>query len=294
MERTVLGAEGLILATTPLVSHRAPITAAHARSLIDAAAEAGYAGVSIWTAHHDWAVADGMSSEAYLDYHRERGLAVPAAEILLDWPSLDGDALVAANAPIIDVAARMGASQVLAAVIWPDVPPLADLARRLGVLCDLAAERGLRLSFEFLPWSGVPTLAEAVRLLEIVDRDNAGFVLDAWHWFRQPGGPDVDTLAAIGAERIHILQLNDAPAAPAPDLMIESGARLLPGEGVVDILGLLDLLADIGAAPVVASEVFSARLTDLAPADNARRQYGAAMAVLNEHAARRAPDPGAA
>ena len=197
----------VILATTPLVPHREPISGAEVRSLIDAAADAGFDGVSIWTAHHDWAVADDMTSEEYFDYHRERGLTVPSSEVLLEWADTEE------NRHVLDVSARAGASYVIAATIEPRLPAAAGLA----TLCDLAAERGLSISLEFLPFTGVPNFGSAIRLLEEADRENLGLVLDLWHW--QRGGPDVATLRSVPPERIDLLQLNDAPgtAGRGPD-----------------------------------------------------------------------------
>jgi sugar phosphate isomerase/epimerase len=263
------------------VPHREPIGAAHVRALVDAAADAGFGGVSIWTAHHDWAVADGMSSEAFFALHAERGLTIPAAEIVFEWAPADGSAAAAENAHLLDVAARTGAASVIAVTMQPELPSLREAGAELASLCDRAGERGLAVSVEFLPWSGVPDIATAARLFDAVDRDNLGLVLDAWHWFRQPGGPDEATLRGIPPERIHILQLNDAPADAWDDVMLEtSTGRRLPGEGAVDLLGLLGVLADMGATPTVVSEVFAASLTALGPAENARRQHAAAVALL--------------
>lgn len=271
----------LVLAAPTLVPHREPIDAAQVRSLIDAAADAGFDGMSIWTAHHDWAVADGMVSEAFFEHHRERGLAMPAAEVVLEWAGLDRRAVAEANAHLLDVAARAGAATVIAVTLEPELPPLEQAAAGLAALCDLAADRGLAISVEFLPWTGLPSLAAAVRLLDAADRENLGLVLDAWHWVRQPGGPDLAAVRALEPERVHVLQLDDAPARPAGDLAAETVAdRLLPGDGDVDLLGLLDAIDEIGAKPVVVSEVFSAALASLEPAENARRQHAAASALL--------------
>ena len=260
----------MILATTPLVPHREPISGAEVRSLVDAAADAGFDGVSIWTAHHDWAVADDMTSEEYFDYHRERGLTIPSSEVLLEWADTEE------NRHVLDVSAQAGASYVIAATIEPRLPAAAGLA----TLCDLAAERGLSISLEFLPFTGVPNIGSAIRLLEEADRENLGLVLDLWHW--QRGGPDVATLRSVPPERIHLLQLNDAPAQPGEDLIAESMMRLLPGEGAVDIAEVLGTLVETGASPVVVSEVFSGTLCELGPAENARRQYRAATDCLVE------------
>jgi sugar phosphate isomerase/epimerase len=249
--------------------------------------------LSIWTAHHDWAVQDGMSSEEYFDYHRERGLSIPAAEVILDWATTDRRAVAEANAHILEVAAGAGASSVITVTLEPEMPPLAEAAVGLAELCDLAADRGLAISYEFLPWTAVPDLGTALRLLEVADRDNLGLVIDAWHWFHQAGERDYSLLRAVPAERIHILHLDDAPADHAGDRARGTGpVRLLPGEGAIDIFGLLDVLDEMGASPVIASEVQSAALGSLGPAENARRQHAAVSAVLAQHRARKGESSG--
>jgi len=277
----------LVGSAATLAVNREPASAEAIREIIDAVAAAGFGGMSIWTDQFDWAVAAGMSPQAYLDYHRERGLTVPTAEVVfLDWaPRWTSDA-AAGYAHQLDVTALMGAHAMIAVILEP--PP--SVGRRpdagLGQLCDLAGERGLRISLEFLPWSGVARLRDAVDLLDVADRDNLGFALDSWHWFRQPGGPDEALLRSLPPQLIDVLQLCDAPLLPQGDLAQESHHRLLPGEGAVDNLGLLDLLARMGARPVVASEVFSAELHALGPAENARRQFAAARELVERHNAR--------
>jgi sugar phosphate isomerase/epimerase len=117
-----------------------------------------------------------------------------------------------------------------------------------------------------------------------VDRDNIGLVLDTWHWFRQPGGPNLDALRATPPERIHLLQLNDAPTEAGQDLLTETGtARLLPGDGVIDITSVLDALDDIDAKPLVVSEVFSTSLAESGSAEFARQQFLTTTATLDRH-----------
>lgn len=274
----------LILSAPTLVPHRSPLDATRVRALVDAAADAGFDGMSMWTAHYDWVIADGCSLDAFFGWHRERGLRIPAAEVVLNWATRDADAVAAANAHLIDVAARAGATTVIAATLERERPPIRDAVAGLAALCDLAADRGLAVSFEFLPFTGVPTIRDAVALIDAVDRDNLGLVIDAWHWHRQPGGPDISTLRSVPAERIHLLQLDDVPARAAADPSTETlTMRLLPGEGVVDLLGLLNVLDEMEAQPVIVSEVFSAKLSALDPAQNARRQYAAARTLLARH-----------
>jgi sugar phosphate isomerase/epimerase len=196
----------------------------------------------------------------------------------------DRRAIDAEHGRLLDLCARTGATAVNTIAFQPELPPLGEAGANLARLCDLAADRGLEIGFEFLPFSGVAGIRTAAQLLEATDRDNLGLVLDLWHWFRSPEGQDLAALRSIPPERIQVLQLDDAPAQPADDLVVETvTARLLPGEGDVDIAAVFETLDDMGATPLVASEVFSDRLVALGPAENARKQHAAARAVFDRH-----------
>ncbi|CAI7975931.1 Sugar phosphate isomerase/epimerase [Frankia sp. Hr75.2] len=258
-----------------------PVDAADVRTLVDAVADAGFDGAQLTSSHLAGAVADGMTPEEFFGYHRDRGLTVPTVEVLMEWVTADRQEIAEQARPLLDIAQWAGSPTVIATTLEAEVPSIAGVAERLAYLCDLAAERGLRISFEFLPWSVVPNIRAVTRLLDAVDRDNLGLVVDMWHWFRQPGGPDYDTLRDVPAERIHVLQLCDAPARPADDLRTETiTARLLPGDGDADIEAVLDVLVATGADPVVATEVYSASLASLGPAEMARRAFAATETVL--------------
>ena len=104
-------------------------------------------------------------------------------------------------------------------------------------------------------------------------RDDTGLVVDTWHWIRQPGGPDVETLRKVPGERIHVVQLNDTTAVGGgEDLMTESmTTRQLPGDGEVDFAELFAVLEEIGADPIWAPEVFNVELMTLGPDAMARK-----------------------
>lgn len=275
------GAAAAAVTAPTLFPLGSPFGAAEARALVDAVAGAGFGAVQLTGAHADGAAADGMALEEFLDLHRARGLAIATVEVLMNWATADEETIAAEAVPLLDLARHAGCDKVVAITVDRSGPSVAEVAQRLAYLCDLAAERGLHISFEFLPWSVVPTLADALRLLDAVDRGNLGLVLDTWHLFRQPGGSDEAVLRAVPADRVHVVQLCDAPARPAADPVVETTtARLLPGEGDVDIPAVLDVLAAAGAAPIVAAEVYSAPLAELGPAEMARRVFAATDKVL--------------
>jgi sugar phosphate isomerase/epimerase len=200
----------------------------------------------------------------------------------------DRRAVDAGHARLLDLAARTGAEAVNAIAYQPALPPPAQAGGNLGRLCDLAADRGLRISFEFLPFTGVAGIRSVAQLLEATDRENLGIVLDLWHWARSPEGQDIEALKTIPGDRIHVLQLGDAPAEVPADIVTETvTARLLPGEGACDIPAVLEALEAIGAAPVIASEVFSDDLVAQGPGENARRQYEAGRDLFAQYVQRR-------
>jgi sugar phosphate isomerase/epimerase len=81
-------------------------------------------------------------------------------------------------------------------------------------------------------------------LLNSVQKDNVGIVLDAWHWW--VGGGDVEKLRTLRGEQIISVRLADIPAgADLANLSPEQ--RLMPGEGgMIDTAAILSVLDDIG------------------------------------------------
>jgi sugar phosphate isomerase/epimerase len=265
--------ENLILCDSTLVGGAMDVTPEQMKSIIDAAADAGFAGVSVWAFHHFAAVGAGARPEDVKAWHQDRGLSVPIVEALLGWETADKAAVEEACLPTLDVASFYGAKTVAGVVMSPEIESMDAAAEGLAHLAKLAADRGLGVCIEWLPWTGLPDIKSAWTLIQDAGATNLGLVLDTWHWLRQPGGPDFETLRTIPGERIHCVQLDDTTAVgTGEDMMTESMTkRLLPGEGEVDWTSLLATLDEIGADPIWAPEVFNAELLAQGPTEMARR-----------------------
>ena len=138
------------------------------------------------------------------------------------------------------------------------------------------------MSLEFLPWSGIPDLPTAWQIVESCGRDNAGLMIDGWHWFRTGG--DTSLLRQIPGERIGGVQLCDAPAKPEGDLLDEAmHRRLLPGHGDADLLSLVRCLDEIGCRAPLAVETFNDELMAL-PLDEASRRMHEALRAVRDTA----------
>ena len=273
--------ENLVLCNAPLVGGSIEVTGEQLKTIVDASADAGFKGVSLWAFHHLAVVGGGTSSEAVRSWHLDRGLSVPIVESLIGWESGDLAAIEEQCGPTFEVANYYGAKTVAGVVMSSEINSDAATAG-LAKLAEMAGERGLGVCIEWLPWTGLPDLKSAWKLVQDAGAENLGLVVDTWHWLRQPGGPDEATLRSIPGDRIHCVQLDDTTrVGSGDDAMMESMTnRLLPGEGDVDWSGLLSILEEIGADPIWAPEVFSLQLLEAGPDDMARKIHDATRKVL--------------
>lgn len=151
--------------------------------------------------------------------------------------------------------------------VLASTPPVsAELCDRVAAIAEVFAAAGTRVGIEFMPFSGVRTLAEA---LELRDRAGVGIVLDTLHLLRSGCAPaELDALAATD---IACVQLADgSPEPDRPPAEESRAARLLPGTGASDIAGYAAALDRIGYGGAVSIEVLSAPLRTRPPEDLAR------------------------
>jgi sugar phosphate isomerase/epimerase len=159
-------------------------------------------------------------------------------------------------------ASEHGAGLIGAVCLEPDIEDMGRARANLAELAKAAAGANSRMCLEFLPGTGVATLATAWDLVEPLGPD-ATVLLDTWHWTRQPGGPAFEVLSRIPGDRIGYVQLCDVSPESAADLMTEiMTGRMLPGEGIVDFPRLMTALNSMGAAPYVATEIFNPQLIE--------------------------------
>ena len=141
--------------------------------------------------------------------------------------------------PFLDAAAEFGARHVLATADDSDDRRLAD---NLCALCEVAAARGLTVDLEFVPWLSVPDLSSAADLVRRCDHSALGIAVDALHFFRS--GSHIAALSGLPAAWFRYLQICDAPhltSPPGRKALIHEAVeeRLLPGEGAIDLVGLI-------------------------------------------------------
>ena len=223
---------------------------------IAAASRAGFRELSLWLMSIDEARAELGSLEAVKALLDEHNLRATSLELLHAWPGArQGEHM-----------AELEVMQAAAEVFQPELVMVACMDEILideSVACDNLREqcRALagepwKLAFEFLPWTAVPDIAAARRIVESVAEDNLGYVLDTWHFAR--AGLDYAALAEIPGDRIHFIQASDAAAQAGENILVETlGHRLPPGEGVVDWPRLLSILEANAVDCPIGTEMFS-------------------------------------
>jgi sugar phosphate isomerase/epimerase len=163
---------------------------------------------------------------------------------------------------------------------------------RLAAVSAVLVKHDMRLGLEFLgplqfrigrgggppPTPFVYTLVDTVKLCE-ASGPNLGVTLDAWHWYHS-GGSVADILATNPARIVHV-HISDARAMPAEE--VRDNMRWLAGEGVIDLVGFLRALEQVGYRGGVAPETIGPRIPDdMAPEESARLALEATTSVMRK------------
>lgn len=167
----------------------------------------------------------------------DTGVSVLDVEIFRLRPETDVRDYLAA----LETGARLGAKHVLVA---GNDPVEARLVERLAALCEIGAPLGLGFDLEPMPWTEVKNLQQGARIVVASGRPNAGVLIDPIHFDR--GGNMPADITAVPAERLRYAQLCDAPPERPRDtetvLHQARAERLMPGDGGLDLLGILRAL----------------------------------------------------
>jgi sugar phosphate isomerase/epimerase len=141
--------------------------------------------------------------------------------------------------PAIEIGAELGARAVLSSIWTSDRSFYLD---KFAELCDLASPFGMTVDLEYVPIASVRNLAEALDVLDAIERPNAGLMIDMHHFHRARDNPaDLDR---VPREWFHFAHICDAPGEIPTDrnemIRILREARVDMGTGGIDVGGILD------------------------------------------------------
>ncbi len=259
------------------------------RELCETAVAGGFRAVTIYPTHYRGAHAEGLSDADLRQILADHDLVVADLDAVLDWiPGQEVPPAFAGGEKLFyEIQDALGGISLNLAYMGGPVEPERAAEGMAGV-CERAGQRGLVVTLEYLPWSGIPDAASGWEIVQRTGCENATLMFDAWHTFR--GSTDEAQLRAVPGERWGSIQLDDAPAEAQADLIAETlSARLLPGEGDAPVAEWLGILRENGCRVPVGVEVFSAELDALSAKEAGRRLGDTSRAVIaraNEAAVR--------
>jgi sugar phosphate isomerase/epimerase len=140
--------------------------------------------------------------------------------------------------PELEVGAELGAKHVISS-IWTNDRVFA--AECFDQLCDIAKPLGLTINLEFVTFASVKTLREAVDVLKASRRTNVGVLVDMLHFSRSRVPlADLDTVSRNWFNFVHLCDATAAIPTATEELTRQAREeRLYPGEGAIDIGGIL-------------------------------------------------------
>ncbi|MDP6780096.1 MAG: sugar phosphate isomerase/epimerase family protein [Candidatus Latescibacteria bacterium] len=240
---------------------------------IRAAGEAGYQAIELW---NDDLTAFEVSGRSLSEVRRalgDYGMRVPDVVHLPGWmdaeeSSYRTDVLGEARRRM-EQGAAVGASRIIVGPAHGRVD-LNLAAERYCELMALGHEIGCLPSLEFLGF--VDQVNNVDTLMEIVGKaghPSTTVVMDAFHIYRG-GGQEEDVLKVPG-DQISIFHIDDVPRTSKPRRLLTDADRVYPGDGILDLKGMLDLLREQGYSGPVSLELFNGRLWKEDPFEVARR-----------------------
>jgi len=141
----------------------------------------------------------------------------------------------------LEAAARLGAKRIIAQLPDPDRARAVD---RFGKLCDMAEPYGIFVGLEFVHWTETGTLSAAASILKSAARPNAGILIDMLHMGRS--NSSMEELRTLPREWFRFAHVCDAEKEVPPTmeriLHTARDERLFPGEGSIDVRGILACL----------------------------------------------------
>jgi sugar phosphate isomerase/epimerase len=203
----------------------------------------------------------------------DSGVAVFDIEMIRISPDFDPEPLL----PFLECAGQLGARAILVA---GDDADEGRLTASFVKLCEAARPFGLSMDLEFMPQSELRDLSAAIRVLSAADQPNQGVIIDTLHVSR--ARTTIEEITGVPRKWLNYAQICDAPA-KIPETREELNytarhARLLPGEGELDLAGMFAAMpADLPVAVEIPNDEQSAGLS---AAEWAKRTLIASRRIL--------------
>lgn len=238
---------------------------------LEAIAAAGFDGVEIFD---NDLVASPRPPQEIARRCADLGLTVDLFQPLRDVEGVDPGRFPAVLHRVrrkLEVATALGARTMLACSnALPDAVDDPDLsAEQLHAVGELAASFGVTVAYEALAWGRhVDRLGQAWAAVVRTGHPAITLAVDTFHMLAR--GDDGSALAGIPGDRIGFLQVADAPLLDMNVLEWSRHFRCFPGQGTLDVAGVVAAVLEAGYRGPLSLEIFSDVVREADPFVTAR------------------------
>ncbi len=252
---------------------------------IKAASAAGFDLIEIWAAKLREFLLTKTTADLknLLDEHNIEPYSINSIEHITFRNAADYAAIKAETEELSNIAEEIGCPYI---VVVPGKLPegatkegiVEESVKVLNELGDIAEKHNISLAFEFLGQTdcSVQTLDFCNEIVEKVNRENIGNVLDTFHFYA--GNSTFEAIEKMKPEKLFIFHINDAENLPKSELT--DAHRLYPGEGILPIKEIKACFDKIGYDRMVSIEIFRPEYWNENPFEVARKAKAATEKVL--------------
>ena len=249
---------------------------------VKAAKEAGYEGLGLRAENYVAALQEGLHDKDILEILKKYDMKVTEVEYITLWAenerSLEQQMKEQMCFHMCDL---FDVKQINCGLM--ENYSVEHTAGKLKELCHRAGE--IIIGVEPMPYSGIPDLEKAWKVVEASGCDNAKIILDTWHWVRA-NQPYEGVIDMIPAEKVVSVQINDVQARPYAAQVLRDESmhdRVAPGLGFGDTVGFCKMLRKKGIKPnAVGVEVICDEYVEKGVDFAAKYTYENAIKVLKE------------
>tara|TARA_B100000214_G_scaffold374976_1_gene359453 strand:+ start:1276 stop:2073 length:798 start_codon:yes stop_codon:yes gene_type:complete len=221
---------------------------------VEVTAAAGWRATGVWFDPESWSATTSREVKKRID---DSGIEAVDMEVIRLGKSIDeGKAL-------IEAACEIGAKNAL---VVSSLSSSEETADQLSHLCSLAKEGGVNVCLEFMKFTSVKSLSDALDIIRLVDAHNIGILLDLLHVDRS--GTSFNAIEACDPNLFPYAQWCDGTAQPVgwsdSELMTDAlDDRLIPAHGNLNALEFESLFnADVPFSIEVRSKALRENFPD--------------------------------
>jgi len=251
---------------------------------VQAAVDGGFTGYEPWLKDVHAAKASGIFRDA-VARARDGGLSFVNGIAFGRWvdpdPAIRRAGLEETKRDM-DVLAEMGCPYIAASMFGVQkagspVLSVEAIAERFAAVCALGDKMGVKPLLEYWGHSvNLNTPEAALAVLAKVGRTDTALLADVYHTYR--GGGSFATFARFGGGRLPVLHVNDYPASPAREKLVDAD-RVWPGDGLAPWREIFAQLDAAGADPWLSIEVFNPSYWKTTPGRTASEGMGKVLKI---------------